>query len=81
MNSAKRKSLESKGFKVGSVQKFLDLSPEEAKYIELKIALGKNYKLIEKQSVSRKRNLLEELNRVSRGWRKWNQVILLFRLT
>lgn len=41
MNSAKRKSLESKGFKVGSVQEFLDLSPEETKYIELKIALGK----------------------------------------
>jgi DNA-binding XRE family transcriptional regulator len=41
MNSAKRKSLESKGFKVGSVQEFLDLSPEEAKYIELKIALGR----------------------------------------
>lgn len=41
MNNAKRKSLESKGFKVGSVQEFLDLSPEEAKYIELKITLGK----------------------------------------
>jgi len=41
MNSAKRKSLEAKGFKVGSVQEFLDLSPEETKYIELKIALGK----------------------------------------
>lgn len=42
MNSTKRKSLESKGFKVGNVQEFLDLSPEEAKYIELKLALGKN---------------------------------------
>jgi DNA-binding XRE family transcriptional regulator len=41
MNSAKRKSLEAKGFKVGSVQDFLELSPEEAAYIELKIALGK----------------------------------------
>jgi DNA-binding XRE family transcriptional regulator len=41
MNSAKRKSLESKGFKVGNVQEFLNLSPEEVKYIELKIALGK----------------------------------------
>ena len=41
MNSAKRKRLESKGFKVGDVQDFLNLSPEEVKYIELKIALGK----------------------------------------
>jgi DNA-binding transcriptional regulator YiaG len=41
MNTAKIKSLESKGFKVVSVQEFLNLSPEEAKYIELKIALGK----------------------------------------
>jgi DNA-binding XRE family transcriptional regulator len=36
-----RKRPESKGFKVGSVQEFLDLSPEEAKYIELKVALGR----------------------------------------
>ena len=48
MNSAKRKRLESKGFKVGSVQEFLDLSPEELKYIELKIALGKNLQVFRK---------------------------------
>lgn len=41
MNSAKKKRLESKGFKVGSVQEFLDLSPEESKIIELKITLGR----------------------------------------
>ncbi|HEX8037976.1 MAG TPA: helix-turn-helix transcriptional regulator [Chryseosolibacter sp.] len=41
MNRAKRKRLESKGFKVGSVQEFLDLSPAETRYIELKVALGK----------------------------------------
>ncbi len=40
MNSAKRKRLEAKGFKVGGVQEFLDLSPEEVKYIELKVALA-----------------------------------------
>lgn len=28
---------------MGSVQEFLDLSPEEVKYIELKIALGKKF--------------------------------------
>ena len=41
MNSIKRKRLESKGFKVGTVQEFLNLSPEEAAYIELKLALGR----------------------------------------
>lgn len=42
MNSAKRKRLEAKGWKVGNVQEFLDLSPEEAAYIELKLALSRN---------------------------------------
>ncbi len=41
MTSAKRKRLESKGFIVGSVQEFLDLSHEESKIIELKIHLGR----------------------------------------
>ncbi len=48
MNKSKRKRLESKGFKVGNVQEFLDLSPEEAKYIELKIALGKELQVYRK---------------------------------
>lgn len=38
---AKMKRLQSKGFKVGNVQQFLDLSPEESKIIELKITLGR----------------------------------------
>ena len=42
MNSTKRKRLEAKGWKVGNVQEFLNLSPEEAAYIELKLALSKN---------------------------------------
>ncbi|MEX2230867.1 MAG: helix-turn-helix transcriptional regulator [Cyclobacteriaceae bacterium] len=42
MNSTKRKRLEAKGFKVGNVQEFLNLSPEEAAYIELKLVLSKN---------------------------------------
>ena len=42
MNNTKRKKLEEKGWKVGSVQEFLKLSPEEAAYIELKLALSKN---------------------------------------
>ena len=42
MNKNKQKKLESKGWKVGNVQDFLALSPEEAAYIELKLSLAKN---------------------------------------
>ena len=39
MRDAKKKRLERKGWKVGSVEEFLDLSAEEAAYIELKVKL------------------------------------------
>ena len=41
MNTAKRKRLESKGWKVGTTEEFLNLSPEESAYVELKLALSK----------------------------------------
>ena len=44
MNPSKRKKLEKKGWKVGSVDEFLDLSPEEAAYLELKHSLGSSLK-------------------------------------
>jgi predicted XRE-type DNA-binding protein len=49
MKPAKRKRLESKGWKVGDSTEFLQLSPEEAAYVELKLALSKNLKLTRKQ--------------------------------
>ena len=42
MNQSKQKRLESKGWKVGSVQDFLKLSSEETAYIELKLGLARN---------------------------------------
>lgn len=42
MNTAKRKRLEAKGWKVGTAKEFLNLSPEEAAYVEVKLALSKN---------------------------------------
>ena len=36
----RKKNLESKGYKVGSVKTFLGLSTEESEYIELKLALS-----------------------------------------
>ena len=44
MKAAKRKKLEAKGWKVGSVEDFLDLSAEEVAYIELKHALSNSLK-------------------------------------
>ena len=40
MREAKRRRLEAKGWKVGTAQEFLRLSPEEAAYIELKVRLA-----------------------------------------
>lgn len=42
MNKTKQEKLEQAGWKVGSVEDFLELSPEEAAYIELKLALAQN---------------------------------------
>ena len=40
MNKAKRLKLEAKGWKVGTVEEFLELTPEESAYIELKLKLA-----------------------------------------
>ena len=40
MNKAKRKRLERKGWKLGGAEEFLGLSPEESRFIELKLALS-----------------------------------------
>ncbi len=42
MNSIKKKRLERKGWKVGTVAEFLRLTPEESAYVEMKLLLSKN---------------------------------------
>jgi predicted metal-binding transcription factor (methanogenesis marker protein 9) len=42
MDRSKRKRLEAAGWNVGTVRDFLELSPEEESYIELKLQLAKN---------------------------------------
>lgn len=44
MDISKRKRLESKGWKVGSVSEFLELTPEEAIVVEIKLALSQSLK-------------------------------------
>ena len=45
MRKAKKERLEKKGWRVGTVEEFLELSPEEAAYIELKLRLSENVRL------------------------------------
>lgn len=42
MNKTKRKKLERKGWKVGTADEFLGLSPEESRLIGLKLALSQS---------------------------------------
>ncbi|MEW6719700.1 MAG: helix-turn-helix transcriptional regulator [Thermodesulfobacteriota bacterium] len=44
MDKSKRKRLEAKGWKVGTAEEFLELSAEEARYIDLKLALSEHLK-------------------------------------
>ena len=44
MDRKKRKKLEALGWTVGSADNFLDLTPEETRYIELKLALSASLK-------------------------------------
>ena len=44
MNARKRARLEAKGWHVGSAEEFLDLSEEEAAYVDLKLTFGANLK-------------------------------------
>jgi DNA-binding XRE family transcriptional regulator len=55
MKTAKRKRLESKGWKIGNSTEFLGLSSEEAAYVELKLALSKNL-----QATRKEKNLTQE---------------------
>lgn len=44
MEQTKRERLESKGWKIGTVSDFLELTPEETILVEIKLALSKSLK-------------------------------------
>jgi predicted XRE-type DNA-binding protein len=56
MHEQKRKRLESKGWRIGSASEFLDLSPDEEAYVELRLRLSEGLK---KRRVSRNLNQTE----------------------
>lgn len=55
MNTAKKKRLEAKGWKIGTASEFLKLSSDEAAYVELKLTLSKNL-----QEYRKDKNLTQE---------------------
>jgi ribosome-binding protein aMBF1 (putative translation factor) len=44
MRTERRKRLEAKGWKIGSIKEFLDLSDQDAAYIELRLKLARGLK-------------------------------------
>ncbi|KAB8332272.1 helix-turn-helix transcriptional regulator [Scytonema tolypothrichoides VB-61278] len=44
MDQAKKKPLESKGWKIGTVSDFLQLTPKETIFVEIKLALSRSLK-------------------------------------
>ena len=52
MEEAKRKKLEDKGWNVGTVSEFLDLTPEETTFIEIKLALSRYLKERRQKSIT-----------------------------
>lgn len=44
MEQAKKERLESKGWKIGTVSEFLELTPEETIFVEIKLALSHSLK-------------------------------------
>ncbi|MFM6137355.1 MAG: hypothetical protein ACKPE3_02160 [Sphaerospermopsis kisseleviana] len=42
MDKLKRERLEAKGWKIGTVTEFLELTPEEAALVEIKLALSQS---------------------------------------
>lgn len=55
MKTAKKQRLEAKGWKVGTAREFLNLSPEDAAYVELKLTLSKKL-----QAYRREKKLTQE---------------------
>jgi len=49
VDTAKRSRLKAKGWRVGSAADFLELTPEEAEFVELKLALGSYLKDIRRE--------------------------------
>ena len=61
MEAAKKKHLAEKGWKIGNVAEFLDLTPEETAIIEIKLALSRHLKE-RRQALMTQTELADKLN-------------------
>lgn len=61
MDEEKKKRLEERGWKVGTVKEFLDLTPDEEAYIEMRLALGDAVRELRKQHHLTQAQLAERL--------------------
>ncbi len=50
MDKVKKQRLEAKGWRIGGVDEFLNLTPEEKEYIELKLALAQHVRVRRQQN-------------------------------
>ena len=62
MNKAKKQTLEKKGWKISTVDEFLELTPEESAYIELKLQLAKGLSIRRKEQQLTQLQLAKLLN-------------------
>lgn len=61
MDRAKRERLEAAGWKVGTVSEFLELTPEEAALVEIKLALSRTLKE-RRQKIMTQNELAEKIH-------------------
>lgn len=59
MRDDKRRRLESKGWKIGSAADFLELTPVEAAFVEVKVALSRWLKIVRKDRSLTQHDLAE----------------------
>jgi len=61
MNSSKKAQLEQRGWSVGSAAEFLNLSPQEAQFVELKLALASGVRQLRERRGMTQAALAEQL--------------------
>ena len=81
MDKRKQAKLKKKGWKVGTVADFLDLSTEESAYIEMKLALSEKLKARRIRQKLTQSSWPNPLNRASLESPRWRRVIRPFQST
>ncbi len=61
MDSSKRKKLKAAGWKVGTPSDFLGLTPEEARYIELKVELSRELRRLRQKKIMTQADVAQAL--------------------